>query len=152
MRRRSHAACRKRTRNLLSRTYSSTSRTWRSPRRSESALDFRNAPLVSLIKRPLLDPLRAQQTGLGQDPQVLAGGRLADLQFLRNVDAADAIGDEVAIDLWGEVRTRILQPVENVESPIVGQRLQDRGRRDGRGRQALAAPWSNSHIANLPIN
>jgi hypothetical protein len=47
----------------------------------------------------------------------------------------------------------ILQPVENFEAPMVGQRLQDRGRRNGRWRRTGPAPSClSSHIANLPIN
>ncbi len=48
------------------------------------ALDLFDANLVAFIESPLFDPLGAQQPGLRENFQMLAGGGLADAKSLRD--------------------------------------------------------------------
>src|SRR5262245_19878725 len=94
-----------------------------SSRGSQCALHGVDAGLVPLVERPLLDPFGPEESGLRQDPQVLARGGLADAQLLGDEHAAHAILDEIAIDLTREVRQRPLEPLENPKAPLVGERF-----------------------------
>lgn len=91
--------------------------------RLERALDRHDSLLIALIERPLPDPLGSNESRLHQDSQMLAGGWLPDPELLRNEQAAHAVVDEIAFSLWGEVRSWILQPSENLETSVVGQGL-----------------------------
>jgi hypothetical protein len=67
---------------------------------------------------------------------VLTHRRLADAEFFGDEHAADAVVDQVAIDLRPEVRGRVLEPLENLEASIVVERSEgvEQGRAGGRGR------------------
>src|SRR4030095_8350225 len=81
--------------------------------------------LTPPVERPLLDPLGTEELCLRQDPQVLTCRGLADTKLLRDEQAAHAVLDEVAIDLGWEVGARLLEPVEDLQSLLAGQRLDD---------------------------
>ena len=59
---------------------------------------------------------------MSQNLHVLGRGRLTDAKFLGDERQTDAIFDKIAIDLWRKVRLRILQPFQNLKSPLVGER------------------------------
>jgi hypothetical protein len=96
---------------------------WTLPGPSELSLDFSYPFLVTFVERPLLDFLAANEAGGGENAQVLACRGLAHAKFLRDIDAADAVLDEVTVDLWREMGLRIFQPVHDLKPTIVGERL-----------------------------
>ena len=53
---------------------------------------------------------------------MFAGGRLAHAQFFGDQDAANAVFDEVSIHLRAEVLARLLQPFQDLQAAVVGQR------------------------------
>src|SRR5258708_36589481 len=92
---------------------------------AEVFLDLGNARLVAFVKRPLLDAPAPDETGLNEHAQVLAGGRLADAELLRDEQATDAVLDEIALDLRREVGARRLQPPHGLEAAVRGPPLCD---------------------------
>jgi|SRR5215813_5912099 len=93
--------------------------------RLNGALHFGDPFLVPLVEGPLLDTLGSQQSCLSQDPEVLAGRRLRDAELLSDEHTAYAIAHQVAVDLRGKVRPRVLEPAEYFEAPLVRKRLDD---------------------------
>src|SRR2546422_6550432 len=93
------------------------------PRGAKRALHFGDPLLVPLVERPLLDPLGTHESGLRQDLQMLAGGRLANAQLRGDEHAADAVAHEVAVDLRREVGARRPEPAEGLEAALVCPRL-----------------------------
>ncbi len=83
--------------------------------------------LVALIENPLLDPLAADQSRLGQDLQMLADGRLAYAELFGDQHRAHSVIHEIAVDLLAEMAARILQPVEDLEALVAGKRAQRLG-------------------------
>jgi hypothetical protein len=59
---------------------------------------------------------------------VLTRRGLANAEFLRDEQAADAILDEIAVNLGGKVRARILEPAKNLEPAVVRESLDDLSR------------------------
>ena len=57
-----------------------------------------------------------------QNLHVLGRGRLADAEFLGDEHQTDAVFNKVAVDLRREMRLRVLQPFQNLEPPLVGER------------------------------
>src|SRR5688500_3702972 len=102
---------------------------WRSARRvdsgSQALADRRprraDRSFVALVEGPLPDLGGSQQAGVGHHLQVDAGGGLADAELLRQKETTDTIAHQIAIDLRREVRTRILQPLEDLQPLLVGQ-------------------------------
>src|SRR6266567_4232266 len=99
--------------------------TTRLPGRAERALHLGDALLVTLVERPLLDALGANESRVRQDPQLLAGGRLAHAELVRDEHAAHAVAHEVAVDLPRKVRARRLEPAEDLQALLVRERLGD---------------------------
>src|SRR5436190_16171469 len=95
------------------------------PRGPKRPLHRRDPLLIAPVERPLLDPLGMEEPCLRQDPQVLTCSGLADTKLLRDEQAAHAVLDEVAGDLGWEVGARLLEPVENLQPLLAGQRLDD---------------------------
>src|SRR5437763_3676676 len=56
---------------------------------------------------PLLDLLAADQPGMGQHPEVLADGGLADAQLLGDEHRADPVAHQVAVDLRRSEERRV---------------------------------------------
>jgi len=56
-----------------------------------------------------------------QDFQVLAHGRLADAELIRDQHPANAILDQIAVDLGRKVLQGGLQPPQNEETALVGE-------------------------------
>src|ERR1700722_15541705 len=83
--------------------------------------DRAQAFLVALVEGPLLDPLGAHRADLGEELHVLGHGRLADAELLGDQEAADAVLDEVAVDLLAEMRARVLEPVEDLQATFIGE-------------------------------
>jgi len=81
----------------------------------------------------LLDPFGPQKTALDEDAQMLAGRGLADVQFFGDELTADAVFDQIAVDLGPEMGARLAEPSQN------GQAL---SARQGPDR------FLNRHIAN----
>ena len=52
---------------------------------------------------------------------MFAGGWLADAEFSGDQEAADAVFDQVAIDLRGEVFFGVAEPGEDLEAAGVGE-------------------------------
>src|SRR5258706_10633552 len=94
--------------------------------RRDRPLELLDPALVPLVERPLLDPPGPDESRMGEDPHVLAEGRLADAELAGDEHAADAVVDEVAVDLGREMRHRILEPFEDLDPSFVGERP-DRG-------------------------
>ena len=59
-----------------------------------------------------------------QHPHVLALGRLTDAELFRDQEAADAVLDQVAVDLLAKMFSRLAQPFQDLQPPFVGQRAQ----------------------------
>ena len=74
---------------------------------------------------------------------MLARGRLAQPEFVGDVDPANTVFNEIAVNLHRKVRSRILEPIQNQQAPIVRKGAQRSFERD-RITMALC------HIANLP--
>jgi len=55
---------------------------------------------------------------------MLADGRLAYAELISDETSADAILYQIAVHLWGEVSGWILQPGENLQPALIGQRVQ----------------------------
>src|SRR5215472_11477350 len=80
--------------------------------------------LVALIERPLFDALSLDQSGQREHLEVFARGRLADAELVGDEAAADAVLDEISVDLRRKMGARILQPLQDLKAPLVGQRAQ----------------------------
>src|SRR5690242_21917226 len=63
--------------------------------------------LIAPIHRPLPDALGAHEFRLRQHAHVLAHGRLADPELFGNEQAADAVLDQVAVELLAEMLPRL---------------------------------------------
>lgn len=96
---------------------------------ADNLLKFFEARIVALVERPLLDPFRHDQIGLRQNSHVLAQGWLADLELFGDTQIADAVFDEVAIDLWRKMRNWISQPNQDLQPTFIGQRAKNSGKR-----------------------
>src|SRR5512135_2723802 len=88
---------------MAHRTGRAAERPCRSDLRQELPFDRGDRAVVAPVEDPLLDPLAAHQTGVGQDPHVLAQRGLADAELAGNEEPADAIVLQVAVDLRGKV-------------------------------------------------
>ena len=80
--------------------------------------------LVAPVENPLLDPLRPDQPRPGPRIRIcsLTVGWLTP-SFSAMRTAADAVADEVAVDLWPEMRTGIARPIyQDLQTPVVGER------------------------------
>ncbi len=89
--------------------------------REDELFDFAYARFIALIEGPLLDALAANQAGNIQDFEMFAGGGLADAQFPGDVEAANAVTEEIAVDLRGKVAAGILEPGQNLEAAATGE-------------------------------
>src|ERR671919_551751 len=98
-------------------------------------LELFDAGLVASVEGPLLDPFGTKEPGLQQAPEVLACGRLADAELLGDEQPAHAVLDQIAVDLRWKVRLGLLQPLQDQEPALVGQRAERQFHR---------------HVANLP--
>jgi threonine dehydratase len=56
---------------------------------------------------------------------MLADRRLTDTELLGDQHAADAVLDEVTVDLRAEMRPRALQPFQNQKPPVAGERAKN---------------------------
>lgn len=92
--------------------------------RAHGAQELRQSLLVTPVERPLLDPLPPHQSGAHQHAHVLAHRRLAQSQLLGDQEAADTVRLEIPVHLWPEVPRGLLQPAENLETPVVVQRAE----------------------------
>ena len=73
------------------------------PRRPKRLLHFGDTFVVALVERPLLDSLGAHESGLCEDSEVFTRRRLTHSQLLSDEDAADAVPDEIAVNLRAEM-------------------------------------------------
>ena len=64
---------------------------------------------------------------------------LADAKLFGDEEPTDAVLDEVAIDLFAEMRARILEPIEDLQTALVGEGAKGGG---------------DSHLGNwlIPLN
>ena len=69
----------------------------------------------------MFDSLGADQSCLYQNFQMFTGGWLADAEFSCDQQAADAVFNEVAVDLRGKVFFGLAQPVEDLKAAGVGE-------------------------------
>jgi len=79
---------------------------------------------VSHIESPLFDTLAADQAGLCECLEMLAGCRLAHAELAGDEHSAHAILDEVAVDLWREVLSGLPEPIEDQQTFVVRQSAQ----------------------------
>src|SRR6185295_4548594 len=96
------------------------------PRRVELPLDRCNALFVALVEGPLLDPLRPQQPRVHEDAQVLARRRPTHAELVGDEYPAYAVAHEVAVRLRRKVIARLLEPREDLQPALVGERLDHR--------------------------
>jgi hypothetical protein len=68
----------------------------------EIALEFADSVLVALIEYPLFDSQGSDEARLRENLQVLACSGLAHAEFVRDEYTANAVFDQVAIDLRGK--------------------------------------------------
>ena len=85
----------------------------------DDSLQFLDAGFIALVKRPLLDALGFHEAGEKKNLEVLAGGGLADPQFFGNQHPANAVFDQIAVDLGPEVRAWLLQPFQDLQPAVV---------------------------------
>jgi hypothetical protein len=81
---------------------------------------------VAPVERPLFDSFAADETGLRQNLEVFARGRLAHPELARDEDAAHSVADQVAIHLLGKMPDRIPEPLQNLKPALIGQRAKDK--------------------------
>ena len=79
---------------------------------------------VAPVESPFAGALGAHQPGLDEHPHMLADRRLADLELLGDQQSADAVLDQVAIDLLAEMGARVLEPFEDLDPLVAGQSAQ----------------------------
>src|SRR5580704_10800265 len=96
-----------------------------SPVTSECLLCLGDPVLVALVEDPLLDLLAPDQARPGEQLQMLAAGRLADAQLLRDEQGAHAVFDQIAVALRREAGHRVTQPLEDLKALLVAQRLDE---------------------------
>lgn len=89
----------------------------------EHLLQSSDALLVPPIKRPLLDPLGCHKAASDEHLHVDTQGRLANAELLRDRHAANPVTNQVAVNLPRETRLRVLEPLEDQETPVVGKSL-----------------------------
>src|SRR5689334_6370336 len=88
----------------------------------DRALHRVDRTLVAAIHGPLLDALGAHEFRRRQDTHVLAHGRLADAELFGDQETADAVFDQIAIDLLAEMLPRLAQPFQDLQPPLIGER------------------------------
>lgn len=93
-------------------------------RRRDKGFEFADGGLVALIKGPLFNAFAADETGESEDFQMLAGGRLRHAELARDKNAANAVFNEVAVDLGREMAARALQPVQDKQPAVIGDGAQ----------------------------
>src|SRR5215469_14375966 len=69
----------------------------RSPVTAQLLLRFGDTVFVALVEHPLLDLLAADQPRLAEHLEMLAAGRLADAELLRNEERTHPVADQVTI-------------------------------------------------------
>jgi hypothetical protein len=82
-----------------------------------------NRILISLVKRPLLNALASEETNLREDLQMLRDRGVADAELARDEQSANAVFDEIAVALGREVALGVFQPLQNLETAMVAERL-----------------------------
>ena len=92
--------------------------------RGDGFPDFADAAFVASIKSPTFNAFCNHKPGLAEDAHVFAEGGLGDAEFFCEQDAADAVFDEVAVELRAEVGAGALEPFEDLKAAAVGQSLQ----------------------------
>ena len=90
----------------------------------DTLLDAADLRFITLKESPLLDALGTDESGVQQDLHVLAGGGLTHAELLGNQHTADTVFDQVPVDLRREMLARLLQPVQDLQPPVVRQRPQ----------------------------
>jgi hypothetical protein len=91
--------------------------------RHDGLFDSADFRLVSFVKGPLLSALCLDEARRFQNPHVFAECRLRDPKLVSNRARAYPVLDQVAVNLGRKVRFRILQPVQNLLTPVVGKRV-----------------------------
>src|SRR5262245_29462351 len=66
---------------------------------ADRSLRRRDRSFVAFVHCPALDALRPDKAGVGENAHVLAQGRSGNSELLGNQHAADAVLDQVSIDL-----------------------------------------------------
>lgn len=80
--------------------------------------------LITSVKRPLLDALAVDESGLGEDFEVLAQGGVTHAQFLSDVGTANPITHEIAVHLRRKMPRGLTQPLEDLQPPRIGDGAQ----------------------------
>src|SRR5262249_9390990 len=80
----------------------------------DAGFELADAALIALIEGPLLDAFSSHRADLDQKPHVLGHGRLADPEFLRNQNPANAVFNQIAVNLLAKMGTRVLKPLEDL--------------------------------------
>src|SRR5271156_3758585 len=88
---------------------------------AELTLEGADRGLVTLVERPLPDPLGGDQPGPRERLQVRGGGGLADAQLVGDEDHADAVVHEVSVALGREIRDRVAEPFQDLQALGTGQ-------------------------------
>src|ERR1043166_2377683 len=81
--------------------------------------------LVAPVHRPALDTLRADEAGAGQNAHMFAQGRRGNSELFGNQHSADAVLDQVSVELGREMSARVLQPPQDLDAAFVRQGLED---------------------------
>lgn len=92
----------------------------------DETLQPSDCALVSFVKRPLLDALGSQESRACQDVEVFTRRRLTYLQLASNEEAADAVLDEISVDLRREMSPGGLQPLQDLASGVAGDCPEDK--------------------------
>src|SRR6266404_7484649 len=96
--------------------------TGRSEGATEHPMRLGDASVVAAVEGPLLDALGPDQAQVAEDLEVLVRARLRDAQLVGDEEAADAVLDPIAVHLGREVAGGPLEPVEDPQAPLVGER------------------------------
>lgn len=80
---------------------------------------------IASVHRPSLYPLGPDKPGCNQHPHVLAKGGGTHAKLFGDQRTAHAVLHQVAIHLGRKMRTRVAQPVQDLEAPLVRERAKN---------------------------
>jgi hypothetical protein len=81
-----------------------------------------DADLISLIEGPLFDSPGLKKSCLGQNLQVFARRGLAYAELFGDEQTTDAIFHQVPVHLRAKVRPRVLEPIQDLNPPLICKR------------------------------
>src|SRR5262249_59936708 len=87
-------------------------------------LGRRDRLLVALVHGPAPDAFCPDKASVCQNAHMLAQGRRRNFELFGNQHSADAVLDQVSVDLRPEMRARALQPPQDLDAAFIRQGLE----------------------------